>query len=216
MGFGGGVAAYEKMAANYDLDLSGLDLLDIRDAYRDSVPRITAYWRAVEQAAKLALTAKVKGTVVQVTTAHSNLYPGSLPEVQFATYKGHLLCKLPSGRTLWYRDAHIVPGKFGNGAVSYMGVNQFNRQWVRIETWGGMLVENITQATARDLLADAMLEADKLSGVDLLGSVHDEILAEVTGHAAYARLLATMKVVPTWAKGLPLDAAGYVGERFGK
>ena len=216
LGYQGGPRAFEKMAEAYDLDLAGLNLDDIVLAYRASVPRIRSYWYDVEHAAKIALAKS--GRVIGVTTVHSNKFrPGSIPEVQFATWRGHLLCKLPSGRKLYYRDAQLAPGgRYGGTVISYMGVDQYTRAWTRIETYGGMLVENITQATARDLLADAMLRVESIPGTALLGSVHDEVLAEVDDENSYARMLAAMKEVPAWAKGLPIDADGYIGERFGK
>jgi DNA polymerase len=211
-GFQGGLGAFQTMADAYGIDTSILNVRGIIDAYRDANPNIRSFWYACEKAALTAV--RNPGKVVMAVTRP--MFPSATPEVSYACWKGHLLCKLPSGRVLWYREVELIPGNFGKEVVSYMGIDQYTRQWERISTYGGKLVENVVQATARDILADAMLGVEKLPGVDLLGSIHDEVLAEVTDESQYDAVLLEMLKVPRWAVGLPINADGYVGERFAK
>ncbi len=124
-----------------------------------------------------------------------------------------LRIRLPSGRYLCYPFPQVDE----HGQVSFMGVNQFNRKWCRIKTYGGKLAENITQASARDVFAHGMplLEA---AGYPIVLGVHDENITETPDSDDYtaaevARLMAT---VPSWAPGLPLAAAGFETYRYRK
>jgi DNA polymerase len=104
-----------------------------------------------------------------------------------------------------------------DGTVSYMGVNQYSRKWSRIKTYGGKLVENITQAAARDVLTSNM-PAIEAAGYDIVLSVHDELLTEAPDTADYSHehLSALMATNPPWAAGLPLAAAGFEAYRYRK
>jgi DNA polymerase bacteriophage-type len=137
---------------------------------------------------------------------------------------GALLMKMPSGRPIVYRNARIdkiIQDEDGAGNVEevirYDG-HDYQKKWSRIRTWGGKVVENATQATARDLLADAMLQLDNNED-DLDVTVHDELIAEPLIERADARLqemMVVMSTAPSWAQGLPLAAAGGVMPRYGK
>jgi hypothetical protein len=125
-----------------------------------------------------------------------------------------LRIRLPSGRYLCY----LQPEVDDSGQCSYMGINQYTRQWARIKTHGGKLVENVTQAVARDVLfANMHLIEDW--GFEILVSIHDELLTETddTPEAPTHKLLARlMSTVPEWATGLPLAAAGFEAYRYRK
>ena len=213
LGYQGGVGAFQTMAKVYGLEITDPEADKIKTDWREANPEIVSYWYDIQNAALDAV--KNPGQVYEVTRNGVT--------VKFSMWRGHLLVGLPSGRHLVYRDAQIAPGQYGD-VVSYMGVDQYTRQWTRIETYGGKLVENITQAVARDVLADAMLRVDgaKVAGVSLLGSIHDEILLwiagadESEGAAKFLWAQNTMQEVPLWAEGLPLKAAGYRGRRFKK
>ena len=119
---------------------------------------------------------------------------------------------LPSGRYLCYPSPQAEDNK-----LTYMGIDQYTRQWQRLKTYGGKLAENITQAAARDVLASSMQPIED-EGYEIVLTVHDEIIAEApdtdqftTGHMA-----ALMSAVPSWAAGLPLAAAGFEGYRYRK
>lgn len=124
-----------------------------------------------------------------------------------------LKIQLPSGRFLCYPSPQVDD----KGQISYMGVNQYSRQWSRIKTYGGKLLENITQAASRDVLAYNMpaIEAD---GFEIVLTVHDEVITEMPDTPDYttARLCAHIATVPAWAEGLPLAAAGFEAYRYRK
>lgn len=119
---------------------------------------------------------------------------------------------LPSGRALCYPQPKVESGK-----LSYMGVNQYTRQWGRIKTYGGKLVENATQAAARDVLVYRMPEIET-AGYEIVLSVHDELLTETEDTPArnVAELSAFMATPPAWAPDLPLAAAGFETTRYRK
>jgi DNA polymerase len=134
------------------------------------------------------------------------------------------IMQLPSGRPIVYRNAsvdEIIPDADGCAEVEtrirYDGLD-IHKKWTRIDTWGGKLVENATQAVARDLLADAMLRLDNGSD-DLDVTIHDELIAEPPIEHAEARLeemKRAMSMPPAWAHGLPLKAEGALMLRYGK
>lgn len=119
---------------------------------------------------------------------------------------------LPSGRALSYPAVRVEDGK-----ITYTGVNQYTRQWGRLGTYGGKLVENVTQAVARDVLAAGMRNAEQ-AGYAIALTVHDEIISEAPDEWPYnAKNLARwMALNPGWAEGLPLAAAGFQTYRYKK
>ena len=128
-----------------------------------------------------------------------------------------LLCELPSGRNLVYRDATLVNGS--QQQIHYWGVDQYTRQWKELDTYGGKICENITQAVARDLLADALVSLDTLWPGKLLTTVHDEIIAMVKDDQSgiyWETMLHVMETPPPWAAGMPLSAKGVPTECYRK
>lgn len=110
---------------------------------------------------------------------------------------------LPSGRKLAYIKPKLQPNRFGRMAITYEGLGQ-NNKWSRGETYSGKLVENITQSTARDLLAEAMWRMEQ-AGLNIVGHVHDEVILEVQeGEVTVDGVCAIMNENPAWAEGLPL------------
>jgi DNA polymerase len=120
---------------------------------------------------------------------------------------------LPCGR----RALCYPQPKVQNGKLSYMGVNQYTKQWSRIGTYGGKLAENVTQAAARDVLADGEMAADAAGYGEVL-PVHDEILAETPDTTEFSAqgLAHLMCSNSPWADGLPLAAAGFETYRYRK
>lgn len=119
---------------------------------------------------------------------------------------------LPSGRALCYPHPQVKDGK-----LSYMGVNQYSRQWCRLNTYGGKLVENATQAASRDVMA-ANMPLIEDAGYRIVLTVHDEVLTEAPDCSSYTtdRLSALLSANPPWAPGLPLAAAGFEDTRYRK
>lgn len=133
-----------------------------------------------------------------------------------------LYCVLPSGRKLAYPDAEVQPKITPWGEVkpslTYMGINPFNRKWQRQTSYGGLLVENVTQAVSRDLMAEALLRVEASGIYEPVLSVHDEVIAEeIPGMGgdvrAFEDLVATL---PSWAEGCPVEAEGWKGFRYRK
>lgn len=135
-----------------------------------------------------------------------------------------LYCQLPSKRRIVYNDARIEPVETSWGekknAVTFMGLKKIQGQtttkWSRQSTYGGKLVENITQAVARDILAEAMYRAETL-GYKIAFSVHDEIVSEVPeGFGTVAEFEAILCKSPSWAQDCPITAEGWRGKRYKK
>ena len=204
-GYGMGAAKFWETAEKAGVRLTPQEARDAVNAFRLANRPIVFLWHALEACAKAAIQ-------------NPDLTP-SFKKIKFrmgdpkGRLAGALLMELPSGRRLVYRNARVEDGR-----IVYWGVNQYTRQWCELDTYGGKLVENATQAVARDLLAEAMVQLDRL-GVSLLTTVHDEIVAIVESDDAFALfnvMKAAMSTPPTWGAGLPLSCAGGIVERYGK
>lgn len=176
------------------------------DAYRSKFYLVKEMWYATEEAATEATLTK---------RAVQNGYTTWQREGRF------LYCTLPSGRRLAYPDPEIRPKMTPWGdmrsQLTFMGVNPLNHQWQRQHTYGGSLVENITQATSRDLLAAALMRCEYSDTYVPILSVHDEVLAEArVGTGCVAEFEALMAECPTWAEGCPVAAEGWTGMRYHK
>ena len=202
LGFGGGVGAFQSMAKVYGLAVPDEQADEIKTDWRAANPEIVQFWWGLDRCAVLAVRR-----------------PGSIHRegyVRFFMRGDHLIMGLPSGRELVYRDAELGVNKFGKDCVTYMGVNQYTRKWERVDTYGGKLAENATQAVARDVMKSAALRVDRIPGVYLLGPVHDELLLEMDDPDREEAVAREMRRPMPWAPGLPIDADGYVGKRFRK
>lgn len=181
-----------------DMGLKEAELPGIIESWRTANPKIVQFWWDVEKAA------------VETIKDHKERKVG---RVGFQFSANTLWLQLPSGRRLAYVKPKLQPNRFGRMAVTYEGLGQ-NNKWVRGETYSGKLVENITQATARDLLAEAMWRMEH-AGLPIVGHVHDEVILELpSGSVTVDEVTAIMNQAPKWADGLPLSSAGYVGENF--
>lgn len=161
--------------------------------WRNSNPHITKFWWDVDAAATKAVREK--------TEVH-------LGRLCFAYRSGILFITLPSGRKLSYIKPRMTQNRFGRESLSYEGIGE-SKKWMRIETYGPKLVENIVQATARDLLALAMLRL-RNDGFGIVMHIHDEAVLEVPdGVSSVDEICRKMSIAPAWAEGLPLRADGY-------
>lgn len=141
--------------------------------------------------------------------------PG-MPRIGFNCRDDRLLIKLPSGRLLIYLHPLIEPNRFGRQALTYEGLEQTTRKWVRLETYGGKLVENITQACARDSLAAAMLRL-KEAGYKILMHVHDEVIMErPEGEGSLDEVKRLMCMNEPWEDGLIKNSDGFEGYYYMK
>ena len=193
-GYGGASGALISMGA-LDMGLTEDELPGLIDDWRNSNPHIVQFWWDVEKAA------------VETIKDHQERRVG---RIGFQFYSNTLWLVLPSGRKLAYIKPKMQPNRFGRMAVTFESLNAANK-WSRGETYSGKITENLTQATARDLLAEAMWRMEQ-KGWNIVGHVHDEVILEVpTGSVTVDEVVRVMSINPAWADGLPLNAAGYSG-----
>jgi DNA polymerase bacteriophage-type len=178
----------------------------IVNPWRDAHPMTVQYWWDLEKACFNAV--KEPGKVFAARGIHYRV-------------KGRfLLCRLPSGRLLYYYAPRIEPVMTAweelKDQVTYMTVHSMTRKWERTNTYGGKLAENATQAASRDILANGMIEVEA-AGYPIVLSVHDEIISEVpAGSGSVEEFEGLMCRVPAWANGLPLKAKGFRARRYKK
>lgn len=235
-GYQGGVGAFQMMAKTYLVKVPDALADEIKTGWRSANPKIVSYWYDVDAAAKHALANP--GVTVSAGARGR--------EVRFKVKGSFLWCLLPSGRTLCYPYARLDTAytlKLKTGALSkrskhrldkegipeeasvqredanctfYMTVDGMSNKWVETDTYGGKLVENITQAICRDLLAGAIIRSEE-AGYPVVLHVHDEVVAELPigkGDLKFFEQLCA--VTPPWAAGLPVTAAGWKGTRYRK
>ena len=198
-----------KTQANLDIS----DELSKRaiKAYREKYQSVVQMWYAIEAAA------------INAVKNPSTNYPACGGKVVWGMSKDRrfLMCRLPSGRCLryWKPSVRVVETPWGaeKEEVCYWGEHPKTHQWVMLKTYGGSLVENITQAIARDIMVFGMLNAEA-HGFLMTLSVHDELLAEVLRAAGktLGEFICIMCILPPWAAGCPVTAEGWVGQRYRK
>ena len=192
LGYGGSTGALTAMGA-IDMGIPEEELPELVSQWRSANPHITKFWWDVDAASMKAVKEKT-------TVACGNL--------TFSYRAGMLFITLPSGRRLAYVKPRLETNRFGRAAITYEGVGE-SKKWMRIETYGAKLTENIVQATARDLLAQAMLRL-RAAGYKIVMHVHDEAVCEVPeGESSVEEICRIMSEVPPGAAGLPLNADGY-------
>jgi len=237
LGYEGGVGAFLTGAATYDIDLDAMAdaalpsiPADVREEargmyewrvgkgigvfklkprtfiaceslkimWRRAHPATVGFWGNLDMVVRGAVANSDKKFHYSALSVHRD--------------KAWLLIKLPSGRYLCYPSPRIEDGK-----ITYMGVNPYSRKWERIPTYGGKLVENVTQAVARDVLAYAM-HSIEMAGYKIVLSVHDELITETYDTDKYSagELAELMTTGAAWTKGLPLAAAGFETRRYYK
>ena len=194
-GYQGGVGAMKRMDKGGSIPED--ELQSVVDQWREANPKVVKLWRTCELAAKTAIQEHRT-----VRLAHG---------IAFSYINRNLFIQLPSGRKLCYWDTRLKQDDYtGRLSITYMGVNQETKQWGETETYGGKLVENIVQATARDCLAVAMTRVSTL-GYKIVMHVHDEMIVDVpnTDTEAPSRINAIMAQPIDWAEGLPLKGDTY-------
>lgn len=196
LGYGGSVGALKAMGA-LDMGLSEDELLQLVDAWRQSNPHIVNLWWTVDRAAMEAV--KYKHT----TTAYG---------LTLSCRSGMLFITLPSGRKLAYVKPKVGTNKFGGSCITYEGIGS-TKKWERLDSYGPKLVENIVQATARDILCYAM---KNLRDYSIVMHIHDEVVIEAKQGTTLSEVCKIMSEAPPWAKGLLLRADGYETDFYKK
>ena len=186
-GYGGSVGAMKAMGG---AEMSDAELKQLVTDWRTASPHIVQLWWDVENAAIKAVRDKTE------TETHG---------IHFSYESGFLFIRLLSGRRLAYVKPRIEPNRFGGDSITYEGIGT-NRKWERLETYSGKLVENIVQATARDLL---FYSIQTLSQYFIVGHIHDEMIIECPKDTKLDEICQQMARTPDWAKGLLLRADGY-------
>ena len=189
LGYGGSVGALKAMGA-LDMGLSEDELPALVDAWRQANPRIVDFWWAVDRAVMEAVKYKHTTTDYGLT---------------FSCKSGMLFITLPSGRKLAYVKPKIGTNKFGGSCITYEGVGG-TKKWERLDSYGPKFVENIVQATARDILCYAM---KTLRCCSIVMHIHDELVIEADPKVSLDAICEQMGRTPPWAKGLLLRADGY-------
>ncbi|TGE33348.1 DNA polymerase [Desulfosporosinus sp. Sb-LF] len=199
LGYGGSVGALTAMGA-LTMGVKEDELKPLVVAWRAANPNITKFWWDVDKAA---------------INAVKNRIPQSVGDIKFIFKSGILFITLPSGRNLSYIKPKLKLNKFDREGLVYEGIGE-NKQWGLIDTYGPKLVENITQAVARDCLAEAMLRIDK-AGYKIAFHVHDEaVITAPIGEGSLEDVCSIMGQPISWAAGLPLKADGFEAEFYKK
>lgn len=199
LGYQGGPGALKAMGA-LDMGIKESELQGLVDSWRKANPNIVNFWKACQDAAI--------NTVRSRNTHHTH-------GLRFYIKKGLLMIELPSRRSLAYPKARISENEWGAPVVEYMGLD-INRKWTKLKTYGGKLVENIVQATARDLLAVSMLRLDN-AGLNIVGHVHDEVIVEMPKNSnGLAKIEKIMSKPVKWAEGLNLNSDGFTSPFYMK
>ena len=205
LGYQGGVGAMRRMDTSGALkDLPDEEIQDMVNRWRQQNPNIVTLWRTMEAAAKLAIKQKrgfaaIKGVTFRMEASTTCPFP-------------FLTMSLPSGRKLYYADPRVSD----DGHIHYR--EQTNAGWQDSETYGGKLTENLTQAIGRDCLEYA-LDNLKQAGYRVVFHIHDEVVIERKSADPEADLQEVRRIMSQpapWAKGLPLNAEGWVGQFFTK
>jgi DNA polymerase len=215
LGYGGGKGALINMGA-LKQGLNEDELPDIVNRWRAANKRIRDLWYQVENAALECIrTGRPQGvnsllfSLIGEGACQCGGRPAELMPQWF------LCIRLPSGRSLYYSKPFLTPGQYGD-AIRYWGMNQTSHKWQVIDTWGGKLVENITQAVARDCLAEN-IERLESAGYPIVFHVHDEVIIDIPKEKADLDAVCQIMSQPiSWAPGLPLSADGWVGEYYTK
>ena len=189
LGYGGSVGALKAMGA-LEMGLTEEELPQLVDAWRQSNPNIVKFWWAVDRAVMEAVRYKHTTTDYGLT---------------FSCRSGMLFITLPSGRKLAYVKPKVGTNKFGGECITYEGIGS-TKKWERLDSYGPKFVENIVQATARDILCYAMRT---LRCCSIVMHIHDELVIEADPHMSLDAVCEQMGRTPPWAKGLLLRADGY-------
>ena len=196
-GYQGALGALKAMGG-IEMGLSEDELQSIVDSWREANPNIVSLWWDIDTVVKRVVKTRSKEEYKNLVISYE---------------KGILFIELPSKRRLTYPKAKIGMNRFGGESVVYEGIVVGNK-WDKIESYGGKFVENIVQAIARDILAEAMMRLEK-KGFNIVMHIHDEVVIE-SDTSSIEEINEIMSLLPNWAPGLILDADGFESEFYKK
>ena len=191
LGYGGSVGALKAMGA-LSMGIPEEELQPLVTSWRDANPNIVSFWWAVDRSVKESVTNK------DFASTHG---------IDFRYERGCLFITLPSGRELVYIKPRLEENCFGGESITYEGLDA-TKKWDRLESYGPKFVENIVQATARDILAESMLRLEA-RGYHIVMHIHDEVVIEAPDGTNLGEICTLMGQTPRWAEGLVLNAEGY-------
>ena len=208
-GFGMGWKTFQKTAAKWGIKLKDYEAKDAVDAFRARYSLVARAWYTLYECAKET----VRG------------YPQEYGHIRYTVVvdrngRNWLVCYIkPSQRAIYYMEPKIDE----EGQLTVMGTNPYTKKWQRDALKPGVMLQNPTQGFARDIMAEGMLNVEnQLKQVELIGTVHDEAIAEVDDEYAtpayldaYSRALCRTADNRAWP-GLPLEAKGYIAQRYRK
>lgn len=207
LGYGGGKGAFQQMAKGYGVKVSDDEAEGIKVRWREANKKIVRFWYALEEAAFNAV--RMPGKTFKAKS------------ISFKMSGSFLWCRLPSSRVLCYPYPQIklMMKRWGTEkeTLTYMAVDPLTKKWERCETYGGSLAENVTQAVARDIMAESIVRLE-LNGYPVIMHAHDEITCEVRNDYPwdihdFERVMSTN---PEWCSDLPIKAEGWAGVRYQK
>lgn len=196
-GYQGALGALKAMGG-IEMGLSEDELQSIVDSWREANPNIVSLWWDIDSVVKRVVKTRTKEKYKSLVISYE---------------KGILFIELPSKRRLAYPKAKIGTNRFGGESIVYEGIVVGNK-WDKIESYGGKFVENIVQAIARDILAEAMMRLEK-KGFNIVMHIHDEVVIE-SDSSSIEEINEIISIVPSWAPGLILDADGFESEFYKK
>ena len=199
LGYGGAAGAINRIAPDFYREQGAEKIDDIVQRWRGANPEICQLWRTLERAFNDAMVSGIC-TATCGTTRITFRYNGKDASIS-----------LPSGRDLYYRGVYSEQGR-----LFYLDYSQGGEYAQRVDFWGGTLLENITQAIARDVLVDIMLRVDLgySEQMALIGSVHDEVWYLSTRDDGLDVVLEEMARPIKWAEGLVTKGDGFIYERY--
>ncbi|MBQ2593366.1 MAG: hypothetical protein II567_08830 [Candidatus Riflebacteria bacterium] len=206
LGYGGGSNALRAMGGD-KMGLSIDELEDIVEKYRNANSCIRRFWWKCNEA---CIKVTKEGKSIRVGKVEFGL-------TEFNDKRKALYIRLPSGRKLYYQEPHLTTNRFGSEAFGFWSVNSTTKTWGPEESYGGKIVENITQAVARDCLVEVMLRIpiDWKRG-RIVMHVHDEIVLEADPDVTSDDICRIMSKPIAWARDLPLAAAGFESDFYKK
>lgn len=206
LGYQGSVGALIAMGAE-KLGWSEIKMKRIVSDWRAASPNIVKFWDKV-------------GSAAIKCVAHNTAVIVRLPftKIVFRMEDGNMVIRLPSGRKLVYRKASITTNQWDRPSVKYLGQIPMSKAWGWIPTYGGKITENIVQAIARDLLAEALIKIDE-EDIKIVMHIHDEVVVEVPTEYAEGTLEVMNNIMAEeieWAPELPLKGEGFITEYYQK
>lgn len=201
-GFGMGAEKFRETCATYKIYITPEKAEEVVKLYRSIYGRVQSFWYELDNTFKWC----IQNPNQSQGLGYLNLYYDRQRDVLFL--------RLPSGRFLSYHEPRIVRGRFNNASISFM--MEVKHQWVRKESYGGHLTENVVQATARDLMASAMPKLEE-ENFPITMHTHDELVCERSiGDENLQRMLTIICDKPQWGAGIPLVAEGSIEKRYMK